>query len=169
MKMEKKQDQVFGFNTSALLRKLSQSMSLSKMLRICSIKDLLPSSKICMNWGMMQNGELYQLDPLVPTISEKDFGSLPTPTAMNYGSNQGGAQGRIGKIRYSLESMAKMNLLPTPTTFDSGSPLPPRKKNPTGGQKPPLVSVVGGRLNPEFVEFMMGLPLGWTNVQENNE
>jgi hypothetical protein len=24
---------------------------------------------------------------------------------------------------------------------------------------------VGGRLNPEFVEFLMGYPLGWTEIE----
>ena len=56
--------------------------------------------------------------------------------------------------------------LPTPTCRDSGSPLPPRKKNPSGGQKPPLVSVVGGKLNPTFVEWMMGYPKDWSEVEK---
>lgn len=40
---------------------------------------------------------------------------LPTPSATSYGSNQGGAAGRTGKVRPSLETMAKHNLWPTPT------------------------------------------------------
>ena len=56
--------------------------------------------------------------------------------------------------------------LPTPTTFDSGKPLPPRKHNPSGGQKPPLVSVIGKKLNPQFVEWMMGYPVDWTKIDE---
>lgn len=54
---------------------------------------------------------------------------------------------------------------PTPTCRDCGLPLPPRKKNPSGGQKPPLVSVVNGRLNPLFVEYLMGYPLGWSDIE----
>lgn len=59
----------------------------------------------------------------------------------------------------------------TPTTFDSGNPLPPRKKYPGGGQKEPLVSVIGGKLNPQFVEWMMGFPMNWTlpSEYENKE
>jgi hypothetical protein len=29
----------------------------------------------------------------------------------------------------------------------------------------PLNVIVGGRLNPEFVEFMMGFPIGWTDLE----
>ena len=59
-------------------------------------------------------------------------GQLPTPTASTYGNNRGGAAGRAGKIRPSLNSLA---------------------------------SGVGLRLNPEFVEWMMGLPIGWTGSE----
>ena len=40
---------------------------------------------------------------------------LPTPAAVNYGSNRGGMAGRVGPIRHSLDSLAKLELLPTPT------------------------------------------------------
>jgi len=46
---------------------------------------------------------------------------LPTPTASSYGSNQGGAAGRVGPVRHSLESMARMDLLPTPRATDIGT------------------------------------------------
>ena len=42
----------------------------------------------------------------------------PTPTATPYGSNKGGASGRMGKERLSLETMARKNLWPTPRTTD---------------------------------------------------
>ncbi len=44
---------------------------------------------------------------------------LPTPTATEYGSNQGGGAGRVGPVRYSLQSMAQKNLIPTPTASDA--------------------------------------------------
>lgn len=44
---------------------------------------------------------------------------LPTPSASSYGSNQGGAAGRVGPVRHSLNSMARCDLLPTPTVHDS--------------------------------------------------
>lgn len=50
---------------------------------------------------------------------------LPTPTAQNYGTNQGGAAGRTGAVRESLDTMARNGrfgdvvLLPTPTLRDA--------------------------------------------------
>lgn len=41
---------------------------------------------------------------------------LPTPAATPYGSNRGGAAGRVGPVRHSLDSLAK--LFPTPTARD---------------------------------------------------
>ena len=57
---------------------------------------------------------------------------LPTPTALSYGNNRGGAAGRVGPVRHSLESMARMALLPSPTTAD-GKGGPGRSDKRTGG------------------------------------
>ncbi len=35
--------------------------------------------------------------------------TLPTPSASSYGYNQGGSAGRVGKRRYSLDSLAKLD------------------------------------------------------------
>lgn len=43
---------------------------------------------------------------------------LPTPAAVSYGSNQGGAAGRVGPVRHSLDALARLELLPTPTARD---------------------------------------------------
>jgi DNA (cytosine-5)-methyltransferase 1 len=54
----------------------------------------------------------------LPTALAREV--LPTPTARPYGSNQGGAAGRVGPVRHSLESLARVGLLmPTPTVADS--------------------------------------------------
>src|SRR6185503_13488651 len=43
---------------------------------------------------------------------------LPTPSAVSYGSNQGGAAGRVGPVRHLLDSLARLDLLPTPAARD---------------------------------------------------
>lgn len=67
--------------------------------------------------------------------------SLPTLTASNYGSNQGGAQGRTGKVRYSLQSMARRGEL---ETFGHSA----------------------GQLMPAFSEYLMGFPIGATATKD---
>jgi len=54
---------------------------------------------------------------------------LPTPSATSYGSNQGGAAGRVGPVRHGLESMARHGLWPTPTSSlgTKGGRVTPRK------------------------------------------
>lgn len=95
---------------------------------------------------------------------------LPTPTTIDDRRAYHFKPGTKEKI-YSLGGLAQIGMLslPTPTTMDSGPPLPPRKKNPSGGQAPPLNSVIGGRLCPRLVEYMMGLPQDYTKSLEELE
>lgn len=55
------------------------------------------------------------------------------------------------------------SLLPTPTTQDA-------KNNGSESQKmrntQPLNAAVGGSLNPEWVEWLMGFPIGWTDCED---
>lgn len=50
------------------------------------------------------------------TNGSESLSLLPTPTARAYGTNQGGAAGRVGEIRPSLEIL--MTSLPTPLAAD---------------------------------------------------
>lgn len=54
------------------------------------------------------------------------------------------------------------NVVPTATVNDSKNSNPPSqaKRN-----SPPLNSVVGGSLNPPWVEWLMGWPIGWTDLR----
>lgn len=87
---------------------------------------------------------------------------LPTPSASSYGSNQGGAKGRTGKVRLSLESMARKGRWPTPTARDWKSGA----SNKHGVNARPLNEVVylltPGPLNPTWVEWLMGFPIEHT-------
>lgn len=44
---------------------------------------------------------------------------LPTPTMVSYGSNRGGGAGRIGPTRHSLDTLVRLELLPTTTARDA--------------------------------------------------
>jgi hypothetical protein len=93
---------------------------------------------------------------------------FPTPSAISYGSNQGGAMGRVGPVRHSLESMARHGLWPTPTSLS-----PAKNGNNEAGNSCGLVAIkkrilaedpkATGSLNPTWVEWLMGFPLGWTD------
>jgi hypothetical protein len=92
----------------------------------------------------------------LPNFVAKMF---PTPAACQYGQNQGGAMGKVGPIRDSLETLARSGKLPfppSPLTATDGANISP------DSPKPRLPSLV---LNPCFVEALMGLPIGWTDCE----
>jgi len=109
-------------------------------------------------------------------IRESESISLPTPAATSYGSNQGGAAGRTGKVRHSLESMAKHNLWPTPTARDwkggyTEAALTRKDGKSRRFDALPNAAIGGvgtdikaGHLNPAWVEWLMGVPTGWTDL-----
>ena len=50
---------------------------------------------------------------------------------------------------------------PTPSARDHRSGSSPNLKR----ESPPLAEFSGGLLNPEWVEGLMGFPIGWTNPE----
>jgi hypothetical protein len=74
---------------------------------------------------------------------------------------------KMGSPRYkptSLQVMVKgveLGLWPTPTTQDAANNGGPSQAS---RHSPPLNSLVGGPLNPTWVEWLMGFPLGWTDL-----
>lgn len=119
------------------------------------------------------------------------LGLFPTPVASTFTSNRSTFPG--APTRLTLEGMARSGRWPTPTATDAKSGAPEnRRKHPplrdavrfwatpkamdadqpgrTPGKattrQPLTVQVGGGRLNPEWVEWLMGLPIGWTHVAD---
>ena len=87
---------------------------------------------------------------------------FPTPLASSYGTQKS----RPGnKARPSLETMARKNLWPTPTARDykdnGKSPAELARNSKT------LATHAGGQLNPQWVEWLMGYPVGWTELKDS--
>ncbi len=76
--------------------------------------------------GMTRNGTAYRRPSSVPPIYATESGLLPTPSAVSYGTNQGGGMGRVGPARPSLETMARHDLWPTPQAHDARPGHPER-------------------------------------------
>ena len=141
--------------------------------------------------GTMRNGTAYLLPPLVqitkgtesgllPTPTAQDNNQvrgkgkaagkrgttlggfarmLPTPTAQRYGTQKGKSKG--ASYRPSLETMAKRSLWPTPCAGDSRG-AGPNQNTVTLGRE--VKRQNGGQLNPTWVEWLMGYPAGWTEL-----
>jgi hypothetical protein len=121
-------------------------------------------------WGSMRNGESFLRQiPALP-ICESASGLLPTPCAIDAGS------GRINKSpspgaaeRPTLALMARKNLWPTPTAITSSGGTAMCKWGGSGSREKlrGMVSPeeLNGLLNPAWVEWLMGWPIGWTELK----
>jgi len=92
-------------------------------------------------WGMTVGGLVFLPRKLEPRILEKD-GSY-----------------WAGKFRPSLGYMANHNLWPTPTRSDY------RRRGPNSKQQGLPNAAGRGKLNPTWVEWLMGLPSEWTELK----
>jgi hypothetical protein len=98
---------------------------------------------------------VYRLRPSAPLTAATESSWLPTPSASTSGYNRGGGAGRVGPIRPGLRMMASKNMWPTPRARDhKGKGFPDQ-----------LPNAVGGQLNPTWVEWLMGFPLGHTDLE----
>lgn len=82
----------------------------------------------------------------------------PTPRATDGtkgGPNQRGSKG-------DLMLASAVHKFPTPTVQDAKNNAAPSQ---TRRNSDPLNVVAGGRLNPQWVEWLMGWPIGWTDLQ----
>ena len=134
-------------------------------------EDLPESSVILPRLGMIQDGVVYQPWSWEPRIEETDSGSwLPTPTATRYGTTNNGTRGDGTTFKTagtpSLHTMAAKNIWPTITVKGNYNKAELNKKAADG-----LATAVnkaegesGGPLNPQWVEWLMGWPIGWTDL-----
>ena len=141
------------------------------------------------NWGTMRNGELIPLSKPEPLITEEDGGSWATPTVNNSKNNAGPSQ----MDRHGPALDVQVAHYPTPLSSDAiGSrsskgadrpdeggllhavnrmlPTPhssmstgPGRQGREGGDN--LQTAVDGSLNPDWVSWLMGLPVGWASLE----
>jgi hypothetical protein len=83
---------------------------------------------------------------------------FPTPTIHGNYNKKGTSLGSGN----GLETFVRM--YPTPTVNDSKNNNPPSQRTENGRHSDQLNVVAGGSLNPDWVEWLMGLPIGWTDI-----
>ena len=95
---------------------------------------------------------------------------FPMPTATNTKAvhMRGADKGKPRESRNYLPTIAK--LYPTPASRDYRSPNAKPYADRGGGKKgEQLPNFVGGQLNPDWVEWLMGWPIGWTSLDQLTE
>ena len=112
---------------------------------------------------------------LVQTINETESGlseKLPTPQATDHRSKPTSASWKTkGGVNFSLANPEIQAKWPTPVTRDykdSGSQESlqrARDKRESPGLGLLVGAQGGGNLNPTWVEWLMGWPLGWTDLK----
>ena len=135
----------------------------------CSLLEASTSySGIWPRWGIMRDGACSELDTLAPRTSEIGSGSRrnwATPTARDWKDSPGMSfVSKSGRKRLDLLPRQvyylERAMLPTPVADDTGHRT---KKYAQGGQA--LSMVIGGKLNPNWVAWLMGWPVGWTDCE----
>jgi hypothetical protein len=127
--------------------------------------------------GMTRNGIAFRLRQLVPRIAGNGSSSWPTPTA-RLGDSQRQPSQELASRRYFDQKRRDLDdavaIWPTPTANDwKGAGY----QNDRGAERPTLTgaarSSIGGGpkrassgyLNPAWVEWLMGFPPGWTDLE----
>jgi len=150
----------------------------------CLWDEALPESSVTLpRWGMMRGGVCSERPTPELHISGTGSGSSerwPTPRCQMTRPVKARLDLQKGH-KGNLEEVVAMRIFLTPTASDTGSWINRSKSagaalRPTLGamakhnmwpseamrHTPTLTSQVGGHLNPTWVEWLMGWPLGWT-------
>jgi hypothetical protein len=119
-------------------------------------------------WGSMRDGECWARPTLAPRISATGYGLWPTPTA-TLGTKGGRITPRKGREGGTLIEAVSHRMFPTPcaTDWKTGYRIDTEAgKAQREARSKPLRdhSAPGGQLNPTWVEWLMGWPLGWTDL-----
>lgn len=141
----------------------------------CLLAGLATYSETWPRSGMTRNGTAYLLPPLVRLTDGIASGSLPTPTAdaaitASPSPAMAARFRRKGRSGSFVEAMSNV-MWPTPRASEWKGTCPLGSKShkhrvSRGYLDATAQEVTGqtGRLNPQFVEWMMGFPVGWTDL-----
>jgi hypothetical protein len=145
--------------------------------RLLEQEEQLKFKKLWPASGMILDGVLYPLPKLAQTTSERDGFVLPTTTTIDTGSRFNKSASSRAKSLPTLGAMARFNLWPTPNARDYKDSLTQTYRGEGSRDDSKLVPVLakqmraqsiptnGGQLNPMWVEWLMGLPIGHTELK----
>src|SRR3989304_2603564 len=129
---------ISGLNLAALLPNSNPATSLLRMF----LESLPPISTRCyLIWNVLTTPVrrlIFRLSPLMPLTADIESSLLPTPRANT-------------AMAATITDEADEDRFPNLETV--------LKKRDS--------STVGGQLNPTWVEWLMGFPLGWTDLEDS--
>jgi len=116
-------------------------------------------------WGMIVSGELYQRTKPERNISASDGGVWPTPLSRDWK----GPSGRSLKgLECDLPAKVERTSYPTPIASQAKGGAGSIRKD-TGKRREDRLDHLlepgqQGKLSPDWVEYLMGWPVGWTSL-----
>lgn len=158
-----------GQNIFASSKKSDPSISSSKTYRPFALADWERYSGHSLRSGMMLNGIVSPLLPLAPLTDETEYGLWPTPKA-----NDPQKRGNFDVFNPRNGLPAAVKLWPTPTSSDNRDRGCMQdtcvQRRVALGKQIGLSTAVklttqAGTLNPMWVEWLMGYPCGYTDLQ----
>jgi hypothetical protein len=152
----------FGASLPGSLARFDPVSSSWKTPQCSLLEGLDEFSETWPRWGTMRNGVCWVRTTLELPTSENESGFWPTPQAHDCHPGNPARVGRFGTKHGGRNLNDEVAMWPTPTkrdwksgTGDQGRP----------GHALPLSSAIGGQLNPPWVEWLMGWPIGWTDLK----
>jgi len=127
------------------LARWDQDSCLWKTHQCSLLGDLELFSGTWPKWGLMQNGESWAQTSLVQRIAGTEFGWLPTPTATDW------MTGKVNGIEHRNRRFIR-------TSLTSGTEFGANLRD-------AFRLMTGKALPPNFSEWMMGWPIGWTDLK----
>ena len=154
-------DQECGHTWRGWLAKYDPDTSLWKTPQCSLLGEGQELLEILPKWGTTRDGLLWELPMLEPITKGTESGFLPTPNARDWKDTDKSGNRKspgLGVVAH----------WPTPRTKGmcggSGS-WDLLKKNTTIEEARLMGAGNGGKLNPTWVEWIMGWPLGWTDLR----
>jgi hypothetical protein len=183
-----------GEKWHGLLARFDPDSHLWRTVQCSLVEDLNESFQTLPQWGMTVGGELYLRPTLVQTTNENESGLWLTPSTVDIPTRSAESMekrfdyrkkiGRKGVGAGCLSEQVEWSgtgppigyitkeSWPTPTAnMYKGSSAAVIRKNGQDRSWQSLhyaveqVTDIGGRLNPTWVEWLMGWPLGWTDLK----
>lgn len=121
-------------------------------------------------WGMMRDGECSEPVTQARRTDENASGLLPTPSA-SCDSKPSPKWNPASQSGRSLATRALLNIWPTPTASDAKGSSPASLTRKDGRTRANdrldhrMMAEHGGKLNPTWVEKLMGWPKNWTDTK----
>jgi hypothetical protein len=173
-----------GEKWHGLLARFDPDSHLWRTVQCSLVEDLNESLQTLPQWGMTRDVELYLLPTLVQTTNENESGLWLTPSTVDIPTRSAESMERrldyrkkigrkgvgAGCLSEQVEWSGKgapigyitKETWPTPTAHMAKETNAPSEAN---RNEPSMASRVGGHLNPTWAEWLMGWPLGWTDLK----